>query len=345
MTHHSPFDHPAAWAATEHQGAKSFEVVLSNRHRDALLEATEASRDVDPESLAPDSFPLPSLSDDLAAWTTEVRDGRGLVLLRNMPIETLGVDDACRLFFGLGSYFGVAVSQSNLGEKIGHVVNIGGQDPRERAYRNARPLNLHTDRCDYVGMLCLRPALHGGVSGYASALTIHNIILATRPHLMAALYEGFYLHRFGEQTGTSMLTKSPIPIFSQTDGIPNVVYIRGYIDLAVDEGLYALSDVQAEALEYFDEVANRPEVRMDLTMAPGDAAFTNNCVLLHNRTAFEDDLDPAKSRHLLRLWLMDPDMPSAPGIREHKGMQGIEKMAGRGTYYEGPGYRRRGGGS
>ena len=38
----------------------------------------------------------------------------------------------------------------------GKVVNIGGQDARERAYRNARSLNLHTDRCDYLGMLCLR---------------------------------------------------------------------------------------------------------------------------------------------------------------------------------------------
>jgi hypothetical protein len=31
--------------------------------------------------------------------------------------------------------------------------------------------------------------------------------------------------------------------------------------------------------------------------------FINNRWLLHNRTAFEDDPEPARRRHLVRLWL------------------------------------------
>lgn len=58
--------------------------------------------------------------------------------------------------------------------------------------------------------------------------------------------------------------------------------------------------------------------------------------MLHNRTAFEDDPDPARKRHLLRLWLMlDGGRPLVPAVHACKGSQGI---AGRGepsTYYTG----------
>ena len=61
-----------------------------------------------------------------------------------------------------------------------------------------------------------------------------------------------------------------------------------------------------------------------------------NCTMLHNRTAFEDDPDPARKRHLLRLWLMlDGGRPLVPVVHAYKGSQGI---AGRGepsTYYTG----------
>ncbi len=68
-----------------------------------------------------------------------------------------------------------------MGDRIGHVTDVGGQDRRERAYRTSRELTLHTDRCDVIGMLCVTPALHGGVSGYASTHTIYNDVLASGP--------------------------------------------------------------------------------------------------------------------------------------------------------------------
>ena len=329
----APFDHAAAWTPQDLGGIPKLEVSLSRKHRDGLLAALDQVRDLAPEAITREVFPLTSMAADVARWSHDVKQGRGLLFLRGMPIEGLDTEDAARMFFGLGTHFGVAVSQSNNGEKLGHVVNVGGQDPRERAYRSARRLGMHTDRCDYVGMLCVRPAAHGGISGYSSALAVHNEILKTRPELLAPLYRGFRLHRFGEQTDDSPLTSEPVPVFTETDGVPNIVYIRGYINLAVNEGHYALSDIEQEALDYFDEVADREDMKLEVRLESGDATFTNNCVLLHNRTAFEDHDDPAKARHLMRLWLMDPDLPAAASIRAHKNMYGIEKVEGRGTYY------------
>ena len=36
---------------------------------------------------------------------------------------------------------------------------------------------------------------------------------------------------------------------------------------------------------------------------PGDIQWLNNSVILHAREAYDDDPDPARRRHLLRLWL------------------------------------------
>ena len=43
---------------------------------------------------------------------------------------------------------------------------------------------------------------------------------------------------------------------------------------------------------------------------PGDIQFLNNRVILHARTDYTDDPDPALKRLLLRIWLMMPDWPA-----------------------------------
>ncbi|MDX1434973.1 MAG: TauD/TfdA family dioxygenase, partial [Gammaproteobacteria bacterium] len=143
-------------------------------------------------------------------------------------------------------------------------------------------------------------------------------------------------HRFGEQPeGEPPVTRARIPIFSVTEGVPCVVYIRGYIDLAEEEGYCTLSPPEREALDLFDAISNRPDVRLDFTLERGEIAFFNNCLLLHTRTAFEDHPEPERRRHLLRLWLMEDGRPAAQGVRMHKGNGGIAPKQGKGTYYSG----------
>ena len=51
------------------------------------------------------------------------------------------------------------------------------------------------------------------------------------------------------------------------------------------------TELEAAALDYVDEVANRPDVRLEFLIQPGEAFFQNNYVVLHGRTEFEDDED------------------------------------------------------
>ena len=340
-SHYPAFEHPAAWRSTQINGKDQVAIDLERPHLQALADALHHAEkhSVTPNTLNRQNFPLDDIAADVAGWRRELDEGLGFVLFRGFPVEQFSVQQWELIFLGLGIHFGRPISQSNLGDLVGHVVNIGDKDRRERAYRNSRKLDLHTDRCDYIGMLCLTQAKEGGLSGYASALTIHNIIREERPELLEPLYEGYRLHRFGEQTpGEPPVTEVAIPIFSVCEGYPNVIFIRGYIDLAVDEGFYALSDTQSEALDFMETVSNREDVCLKMMLEPGEATITNNCLLLHDRTAFTDGDTDDTRRHLLRLWLTDPDRPASHGVLAHKTDQGIAKQDGRGTYYKGAGF-------
>ena len=52
---------------------------------------------------------------------------------------------------------------------------------------------------------------------------------------------------------------------------------------------------------------NRPELRAEFALEPGQVYFINNRWILHNRTAFEDHPEPERRRHLVRLWLEGRD--------------------------------------
>jgi hypothetical protein len=196
---------------------------------------------------------------------------------------------------------------------------------------------MHTDRCDVIGMLCLEKAARGGVSGYASAHTIHNDILASRPELLEPLFRGFRYHRRGEQLpGEPAITPERVPVLSEWDGAISVVFLRAYIEMAARELAEPLRDEDVAALDLFEEVAGRPDVKLELTLEPGEAIFFNNCTMLHNRTAFEDHPDPSRKRCLLRLWLMlDGRRPLAPAVHAYKGTQGIVGREDGSTYYTG----------
>lgn len=337
--HRQPITGRSAWYASDFPSKDAFSCTLTDKHFaafDRALAANRAAGRAD-DQITRAVFPLADIAADVAAWRDEVLHGRGFLVLRTFPLERYTAADLTTIYWGLGTYFGRAVSQSNLGDRIGHVVNVGGLDSRERAYRNSRELTLHTDRADILGMLCLQQAMRGGVSGYASAHTIYNEILRTRPELLEPLFEGFYYHRRGEQLpGEPAVTPEKIPVLSACEGELSVVFLRNYIDMGAREVGEELSPEAREALDVFEAVADREDVKLTFMLEPGEAIFFNNCVLLHNRTAFEDHPDPARRRHLLRLWLMlDGTRPLTPAVHAYKGTQGIQARQDGTTYYTG----------
>lgn len=334
----SIIDHPGAWKAAEIARYYDHAFTFEDRHLEALDQALGQVRErgLGLDGITAESFPLDAIADDLAALYGEVMEGRGIVFLRGLPVERYGEEDIGIIWYGLGAHFGTARSQSVLGDRLGHVVNVGGKDRRERAYRNSVELTPHTDACDIIGMLCLQAAASGGVSGYCSALAIYNQIAANQAQHLEALYRGWPFHRFGEHAPDEQpVTPYNVPVFAWRDQTLSCRHLRAYVEMAAKETAHPLIDADMAALDCMDEAACSEDLLFETLLAPGEATLINNYTVLHTRTGFEDGEDEAKKRHLLRLWLaVDEPRPMVDEIRSYAG-RGIAAQKGRTSYYTG----------
>lgn len=246
-----------------------------------------------------------------------LEDDCGMFLIRGLPVERHSVEDMRLVYWALGQYLGRAVSQSSKGDVLGDVRDLSRfNDGRGRGYQSRRKLEFHTDSCDVVGLLVLRIAREGGLSMIASSVALHNEMLRSRPDLADALYGTFSGHSPGERAGGYWTQ----PVFSTQDGHfackTGYVYFRLAAEKFPDR-VPPLTEVQIAALEYFQEIANRPDMHFSMMFQPGDLQLLNNHVMLHARTDFEDYEEEDRKRHLLRLWLSVPNSrPLSPLMKD-----------------------------
>lgn len=329
-----PINHRSAWKATDFKSKDDIAVELTPKNLaaldDLMRKARHSGRDL--YDLTKSDFDHPDITGTLAEVRDEIMVGRGIVLLRRLPVERYTIEEASILYWGIGTHFGNAVSQSVLGDRLGHVTDMTREDPHARAYRNNYEGSIHTDMSNVLGMLSVRQAQTGGLSRYASVAAIHNKILATRPELLEPLYRGFPRHRGGEhKPGEGAVTAENVPILTYRNGLLNCRYVRTYIEAAAAEMGKPLPQDLKDALDYFDLVARDPEILFECMLEPGDMTFMNNKTMLHGRTAFKDGDDPAARRLLMRLWLDAPI--GAPGVADTEenapGRGGIPKQEGK----------------
>jgi hypothetical protein len=246
----------------------------------------------------------PALDTDLERVFTEIQEGRGIVIVRGVPVAAHSVENVGRMFWALGAHFGRGVSQSAIGDVLGHVRDEtppGGEESA-RGYTSRRELSLHTDLGQIVGLMCVRQAKSGGESQYAAGLAVHNEIAATRPDLLPVLYRGFPYHRRGEQAADAApITPYDIPVFSVTDGQMSVFMVREIFNAAFRELKRAFSREEIEAIDLFGETARR--LQFETRLEAGEATFLNNYTVMHARSEFVDCNEADKQRLMQRLWL------------------------------------------
>jgi hypothetical protein len=184
------------------------------------------------------------------------------VLLRRLPVEDYSKDDLGLIFWGIGTHLGRGLSQSVMGDRLGHVKDFSREDPRARAYRNKQELSPHPDSCDLVGLLCLRNAqAGGGVSRLTSAISVHNALLAEHPDALAALYRGYVRHRRGEeQPGELAYTPYRIPVYSNIEGKVSARYVRSYLEAGEAAAGRPMGPAELAVIDTFEAVTKRPEL-------------------------------------------------------------------------------------
>ena len=320
-----PVDSPAVWRSGDVADVREWTYRFSPQER-AEIVAAASGADVTglvTATLTLEQFPLPTLEDRVRQWTHQLTDGRGFVFLRDFPVDELSAPQIELAYVGLGLHLGTPVSQDAYGTLLGHVRDerIARDGPGVRLYRTNQRQDFHTDGADLVGLLCLQHAKSGGESKIASSYAVYNELLARRPDLVDVLYEPLYWDRNDEQ-GEGEPPFYALPAFSDVNGSPRIFYIGWYIrDAQRHAETPRLTDVQRDAMDLLEAIANSPEFCVEMEFEPGDIQLLNNAKILHSREAYEDFDDPSRRRHLLRLWLAAHSFTSVEdGLR-----QGIPK--------------------
>ena len=322
--HTQPITEPCAWSQADIAGSDNWQHELTGAEIDDLDRALKGIRNPGDRliDITRDDFPLPVLAPRLAAVERDIRVGRGFFLLRGIPVERYTDDEVFLLTWGIGTHLGRAISQNVYGDMLGHVFDHGNEDPtavRTRGYQTNAGLDFHVDRADMTSLLCLRQGRSGGMSRIVSSMSVHNAILAEAPDMLAPLYAGLpYITT--EAAGPMEIWNGPV--FDVTDGVLSCSFRRGTIQKAIDSPGVVTAPEKLAALACIDRVMNDPKLVYEMELRPGDIQFVNNYTVLHGRTAFTDDPDRSRKRHVVRLWLkFHTPRPASGYIRDqYKGI-------------------------
>jgi alpha-ketoglutarate-dependent taurine dioxygenase len=269
---------------------------------------------------APRDFAMPMCRRQMARVRDMLDIGRRFAIVDRLPMADMDAAEATAIYWLLSSMVSRPVAQKLDGTMIYDVLDTGQQALPGSGIRPDKTnieIRFHNDNAyndtppDYVGLLCLRPAQSGGHSRVISFHTVHNAVRARHPDRLERLYQDFWFDRQREfRPGESPIFSAPV---FENAGEPKARFSAhqiggGYVlrgDPIDPDGEAAV----AAMLDTFDE----DELSIDFDLEPGQIQFVDNRALGHSRTAFVDDPDPDRRRHLVRLWLRDHGRRAYPG--------------------------------
>jgi alpha-ketoglutarate-dependent taurine dioxygenase len=238
------------------------------------------------------------------AIRTELGTGRGVVLLHGLPVDGLTDTQAERLAIDVARQIGDVVPQGAGGELVRHVRDIGvdANAPTSKSYMHSGELSFHADPTDVVGLLCLRQAKSGGRSGVLSTVAVHDEIVRVRPDLVDLLYQPWWHDaRNGTFQQRPLYTRDETGRLSAAWGLDYLRSAQHGTDVP------PFTKAQSDLVDLLDRLTNDPRFGYTMDLRPGDLQLLNNHVIMHNRTAYVDDPDPERRRHLIRVWLNMPE--------------------------------------
>ena len=324
-----------AWKPEAYKGKEDLTFSLGVAHCAALEEILDSTRQLPIEAITREHCRHPALDTDLSGVMQEVLHGRGLVLMRGVPVANREQDEIERLCWILNNQFGVLLSQNCLGHRMTLVQEerLPNGEQTTRGHKSSGELAMHTDNSEIFTLLCVRPSRQGGDTQFASALTVHNEILASRPDILPILYRGFPYHRRSDQPDDHpAVTPYNVPVFCNVDGIVSINLIIGSIMAGVHASGRSLTDEEFDALDVLKEVAMRNQ--FEFTYEPGEMSVVNNLTIMHSRSAYVDHDEPEKRRLLIRVWLEAAQgrRPVVPEMRIYEnqgGRFGCDPVPGR----------------
>jgi len=182
---YTPWTGRMVWDGRTLQQIDNWSFELSDTEVNQLYSAVRASI-ASTKPLAEQShhdFDLDKLSKRLSFVHEEILNGLGFTLIRGLSKTHWTDAELIRAYWIIGSLFGAPVPQNARADLLGHVTDLRNTDASTvRIYQTNAAQPFHSDSCDIVGLMCLRPAKRGGGSAIASSAMIHNHLLEHNPN-------------------------------------------------------------------------------------------------------------------------------------------------------------------
>ncbi|CAG8090782.1 unnamed protein product [Penicillium olsonii] len=264
--------------------------------------------------LDPSTFPLPCLHSTLRSASDNLHSGYGFTLIRGIPVERYSREENMIIYVGISSHIAAVRGRQDhqfegkpADVMVAHITDMRRpgdvQNFSLAAYSDGEVV-YHTDVGDIVSLFVLSEPLSGGESLLASTWTVYNALAETRPDLIRVLAEDWPIPSAREP---GLITRRPLLFYQPASNTaPERVILqfsrRSFSGFGAFTRENSLSAIQVEALDAIHFLAEKFHVAMKLEK--GDMQFVNNLSMIHARNSYADDSE--NRRHLLRLWLRDP---------------------------------------
>jgi len=309
-----PVTDPSAWKGADMTKDDSWIYRLNDREAAeiesafAKLAATGKRHD----DVTRNDFPLETFGRLVTAMRDQIEDGRGVTLLKGVPIAGKSVEQVELLYAGIAAHIGTSIVQDTQGTLTGRVEDHGNnyKDISVRGTNTNAQLTPHCDSGDILSLLCLRQAKTGGMNTLASSMAIYNEILARHEAFLQPLYDGFHYNIRGNGPPVRYrdMTAHRVPVYSYYGGKLSCRFNQKAI-LTSEQlpGVPPLTQLEKDAVNKVAELSMLPELSFQVMLEPGDLLLLSNYSVFHNRDAFEDWDEPARKRLLLRKWINIPN--------------------------------------
>ncbi|OQD84378.1 hypothetical protein PENANT_c013G00093 [Penicillium antarcticum] len=269
--------------------------------------------------IQPETFPLPTLHSRLRSLSHDLQFKRGFCVLRRLPVEKWTREENIIVYAGVSSHIGSIRGRQDITHEgapadvmLCHITNLittGNQKALGApAFTMDRQI-FHTDTGDVVSLLALSEAVEGGESQVVSGWTVYNEIAQSRPDLIRTLAEEWIIDGFKDAERPYF--QRPLLYYQPaTDEAPERVAFQfarrtftGFGALPRSAHIPPITEAQAEALDALHFLAEKH--CLEFKIKKGDIQYINNLSIIHARRGYKDD--EQEPRHLLRLWLRDPE--------------------------------------
>ncbi|KAH7090432.1 hypothetical protein FB567DRAFT_558668 [Paraphoma chrysanthemicola] len=276
--------------------------------------------------ISQDTFDLANseLTHKLRSISTELHQGHGIVVIRGLDAANFNDEEAVIAFAGICSYVcperatDSYANQTLTNPETGHVrdatkekVPLWAKDIGLAGSKITAAMDFHSDR--FSGdVLALHVRNDGGVGSggeqfVTSFWSIYNELLENDPEVLEIMAEPDWPFELKQKDKAPYLEYGPTLFFSKGKPMCQLVKapLLGTPLIHRDPSMPVVSDKQLHAMHTVEALAKRFCTKLDRKQ--GDIQFINNLSIMHARAAYTGSNGKPSARHLLRMFLRDPE--------------------------------------